>query len=285
MQDHQGASHEDQTPTPDDVARMYDNSSALLSEVMGGNIHLGYWDGDDDTRSVAEATDALTGMVADRLALSPGMRVLDIGCGTGRPAVYVAGTYDVHVTGITISPQQVELALARPEVGEGPGRVAFECADGMALPFPDGRFDAVYAIESFLHMDDRAKAIAEAARVLRPGGMLVMANPYVEGELTEAEAEIVAANRELFQIPPVGSADDYVGHLRDAGLEVTEVLDIGENVRRSHAVAADTVRRAGDGHDGAFRQQLSEVADIIERFGALQQVGYGLIAARTAAAR
>ncbi|MFE1775920.1 SAM-dependent methyltransferase [Streptomyces sp. NPDC059008] len=271
---------EQQIPTAADVGSMYDQSTDLLSEVMGGNIHLGYWRSEDDDASVAQATDTLTDMVADRLDLSPGLRVLDIGCGSGKPAVHIAGGRDVHVTGVTISAQQAEVAAARPEAGENSGQVSFRQADGMDLPFADGHFDRVYAIESFLHMSDRAKAIAEATRVLRPGGTLVTANPYQQGELDARETEIVAANRRLFQIPPIGDADEYVAHMEKAGLEVVEVLDIGENVRRSHTLAAAAIRQTKETFDDAFSEQLSEAADIIERFGDLPQIGYGIIAAR-----
>ncbi|MFF5530857.1 SAM-dependent methyltransferase [Streptomyces cinerochromogenes] len=275
--------HDAPCPAPDGVAGMYDHASALLAEVTGGGLPLGYWRGHDRSTSVADATDAtdaLTGLVADRLALSPGMHVLDIGCGSGRPAGYVAQTYDVRVTGVTIGSRQAGPVRARPGAGEGRGRVTFARADGMALPFPDGGFDAVYAIDSLLHMDDRAQAIAEAARVLRPGGRLVLANPYVVGALTVAEAGIVAAGRALFRMPPLGDAGDYLRHLGAAGLDIVEILDIGENVRRGHALAAAAIRHAGEGQDGASRQRLFEAADIIERFGALPQVSYGLIAAR-----
>ncbi|RLV10046.1 SAM-dependent methyltransferase [Streptomyces griseocarneus] len=271
---------EQQIPTAAEVGSMYDQSTALLSEVMGGNIHLGYWRSDEDHAPVEQATDTLTDMVAERLALTPGLRVLDIGCGSGKPAVRIAGLHDVHVTGVTISAQQAAVAGARPEAGENSGQAAFRQADGMDLPFADVTFDRIYAIESFLHMSDRAKAIAEAARVLRPGGVLVTANPYQQGELNAREAEIVAANRRLFRIPPLGDADDYVAHMDKAGLEVVEVLDIGENVRRSHALAAAAVRQARGTFDDAFAEQLSEAADIIERFGAVPQIGYGIIVAR-----
>ncbi|MFD8082547.1 SAM-dependent methyltransferase [Kitasatospora sp. NPDC059722] len=271
---------EQYTPTAADVGRMYDQSTGLLSEVMGGNIHLGYWRDGDDEASVEEATDTLTDMVAERLTLSPGARVLDIGCGSGKPAVRIAGTWGVHVTGVTISAQQAATAGARPEVGQGAGQVSFQQADGMDLPFADAHFDHVYAIESFLHMSDRATAIAEAARVLRPGGTLVAANPYQQGELTPREAGIVADNRRLFEIPPIGDADEYAGHMAKAGLEIVEMLDIGENVRRSHTLAADLIRQAQGADGSAFNEELSRAADIIERFGELPQIGYGLIVAR-----
>ncbi|MFE4517431.1 SAM-dependent methyltransferase [Kitasatospora sp. NPDC056783] len=271
---------EQHTPTAADVGKMYDQSTGLLSEVMGGNIHLGYWRDGDDEASVEEATDTLTDMVAERLTLAPGARVLDIGCGSGKPAVRIAGTWGVHVTGVTISAQQAATAGARPEVGAGAGQVSFQQADGMDLPFADAHFDHVYAIESFLHMSDRATAIAEAARVLRPGGTLVAANPYQQGELTPREAGIVADNRRLFEIPPIGDADEYAGHMAKAGLEVVEMLDIGENVRRSHTLAADLIRQARGADGSAFNEELSRAADIIERFGELPQIGYGLIVAR-----
>ncbi|MEE1757445.1 methyltransferase domain-containing protein [Streptomyces sp. SP18CS02] len=269
-----------QVPTSADVGSMYDNSTDLLSEVMGGNIHLGYWRDENDDSSVEAATDALTDMVADRLALRSGLRVLDIGCGSGKPATYIAIERDVHVTGVTISAHQAAVANRRPQVGDGNRQVTFRQADAMELPYPDEHFDRAYAIESFLHMSDRGKAIAEAARVLRPGGVLVTANPYQQGELDARGTEIVAANRKLFQIPPIGDADEYVEHMVKAGLEIVELVDIGENVRRSHTLAAALIRENNGSFDGSFNEELAEAADIIERFGDLPQIGYGLIAAR-----
>ncbi len=102
-------------------------------------------------------------------------RVLDLGCGVGAAAMYLAQRRPVEVVGVSISPTQVALAQ-RFATGSGPlrGSVRFVEADFTALP-PDLRgFDVAFAIESFVHADPAAAFFREAARALRPGGSLVV---------------------------------------------------------------------------------------------------------------
>ncbi len=93
-------------------------------------------------------------------------RVLDVGCGAGFLSNDMA-LRGREVTGIDIAADALAVARAH----DGSGRVGYVEADALALPFDDGCFDAVCAMDLLEHVEDPERVIAEASRVLAPGGM------------------------------------------------------------------------------------------------------------------
>lgn len=107
-----------------------------------------------------------------RLAqLGPGQRALDVCCGTGDVALALART-GAQVTGLDFSPEM--LAVARRRARALPAPVDFVQGDALALPFADATFDAVTLSYGLRNLADFAAGLAEMARVLRPGGRLVV---------------------------------------------------------------------------------------------------------------
>jgi len=123
------------------------------------------------TTKEAEAYDALAGRVTSRLAgplldavaAGTGSRLLDVATGPGYVAAEAAGR-GAEPVGLDFS--QTMLAHARTQVSD----VEFVLGDATALPFEDGSFDAVVAAFVLLHLAAPERAVAEAARVLKPGG-------------------------------------------------------------------------------------------------------------------
>jgi SAM-dependent methyltransferase len=99
-------------------------------------------------------------------------RVLDVGTGTGHTAFAVA-PHVASVVGLDLTPEMVEQARVL-QAQRGIANVTFEVGDGLALPFDDGSFDAVTNRQSLHHYADPARAVAEAARVLKPGGSFLL---------------------------------------------------------------------------------------------------------------
>jgi MPBQ/MSBQ methyltransferase len=102
-----------------------------------------------------------------------GTTVLDVGCGIGGSSRILARDYGFTVTGITISPQQVQRAQELTPDGLA---ADFQVDDAMALSFPDATFDVVWSIEAGPHMPDKQIFAQELLRVLKPGGLLVVAD-------------------------------------------------------------------------------------------------------------
>jgi ubiquinone/menaquinone biosynthesis C-methylase UbiE len=109
--------------------------------------------------------------IATRARLGPGMRVADVACGTGVLALEAAERVAPggSVVGIDINPGM--LAVAR---GKTTG-IDWREAPAEKLPFPDGEFDAVVSQFGLMFFENRARALAEMARVLRPAGHLAVA--------------------------------------------------------------------------------------------------------------
>jgi SAM-dependent methyltransferase len=110
--------------------------------------------------------DARAPLVAAVAEVGP-RRVLEVGCGWGELANWVARETEADVVAVDLSPRMVELARERG--------VAAELADVQELPFADGVFDVAIAAWMLYHVPDLDRGLAELARVLRPGGRLVVA--------------------------------------------------------------------------------------------------------------
>lgn len=111
----------------------------------------------------------------DFSGVGQGQAILDVGCGTGvvtRDLAQRVGSQG-QVVGIDPSRCLIEEAVRRIEKNELKERIEFQCADGAALPFPDGSFDLVVASAVFGHIPNGPEVLAEMVRVARPAGTVV----------------------------------------------------------------------------------------------------------------
>jgi len=162
----------------DSVANSYDDwtNDGILEFYWGEHIHLGHYGSQPRKKDFLKAkSDFVREMVRwgglDRLPADT--TVLDVGCGIGGSSRILARDYGFAVTGITISPQQVRRAQELTPTGVN---AQFQVDDAMALSFPDASFDVVWSIEAGPHMPDKAQFAKELLRVLKPGGILVVAD-------------------------------------------------------------------------------------------------------------
>jgi len=114
---------------------------------------------------------------AEYLLLEPadGMRLLDLGCGSGAAASYLAGTCNVDIVAVTNSAVQADICRRKFERYDGRVRVVLGDFDG--LDFADESFDAIYALESIGYTKDLDAWLARCWRMLRPGGRLLIRSP------------------------------------------------------------------------------------------------------------
>ncbi|MEO0462182.1 MAG: cyclopropane-fatty-acyl-phospholipid synthase family protein [Pseudomonadota bacterium] len=159
------------------VAHHYDIGNdfyALMLDPEHWQYSCAYWPRDEMT--LGEAQRAKLAHIAAKLAIRPGDRVLDIGCGWGGMAIFLAQNYDVSVTGITLSEEQA--ALAREHVAEAglTDLVRIEIIDYRDKAASGARFDRIVSVGMFEHVGQpQFEAFFEACRMLleEDGAMLI----------------------------------------------------------------------------------------------------------------
>ncbi len=136
--------------------------------------------------------------LAKLLGLEEGTRVLEVGCGTGGNACYLANKYGCHITGIDIAEQMVKQAQLRAEELDLTDKVSFKIGNAYDLDFPDGSFDVIYTIfvSQFL---DPSKAYKEFSRVLVRDGRLGINEMYREAEIPPEIKKKVDEGEQVFR--------------------------------------------------------------------------------------
>jgi sterol 24-C-methyltransferase len=167
--------------------------------------------------------------LALRLALEPGMRVIDLGCGIGGPMRNIARFADVDVTGITINAHQVRRCEQHnAAAGLGDRCRAIE-GDFAAIPCEERAFDAGFALEALCHAADRHAVFAEVHRVLRPGALLAGYEWCLTERFDPTDAEHQELKRTIedtIAIPALTDCGAVDGALRRAGFELLERADL-----------------------------------------------------------
>jgi 27-O-demethylrifamycin SV methyltransferase len=261
-------------------AEHYDRITESWRLLLGEELHYGVFE--TGTEPLPVATNALTQRMIDAAQLSADQTVLDVGCGTGAPACRLAAEFGVSVVGITTS--AVGVAVARSRTAKN---VTFEQRDGTDNGFPDASFDRVWVLESSHLMRERGRLIAECARVLRPGGRLVLCDLVRHRDIpfTEVRSRRVdfATLRTAFGDAHFEPLDFYRDAAADRGLEVDRADDLTEVTmptfdrwrENAHEHRDVVVAALGENGWSAFVRSC----DILEGFWRDGTFGYGLIAA------
>jgi len=161
------------------------------------------------------------------LGLNAADHVLDLGCGSGGPALFVAREVGCTVTGVDINAAGIRAGLAQSQEAGLRDRVNFRQADLQEpLPFPDGAFDAAVCLDVLCHLADRGRLFGEWHRVLRPDGRLLVTDPVVVTGLVSREEFATRASTGHFEFGPPGVNERL---LAEAGFAVERIDDVTEN--------------------------------------------------------
>jgi cyclopropane-fatty-acyl-phospholipid synthase len=213
--------HELNTPLRSrrNVAHHYDLDFDLYRQFLDADLHYScaYYAHADDT--LEQAQQAKCALIARKLCLKPGARVLDIGCGWGSLALYLAQHHDAQVLGITLSSAQLEVAQRRARERGLDDRVTFRLQDYRAL---EGQFDAIVSVGMFEHVGrpQYHRYFAQVSKLLAPDGVGLV---HTIGRLTPPSGTSPWINKYIFPGGYIPAASEVLPAVEDSGLLLTDL--------------------------------------------------------------
>lgn len=227
---------------------------------------------------------ALTRRLGQLMELAPGTRVLDVAAGRGTSAINLARDFGCNAVGIDYGAANVAAARLEARAVGLDDRVAFAVGDAERLPCADGCFDAVTCECAFCTFPDKRTAAGELARVLRPGGVVGLADLVRRGRLPADLDDLLAW---IACIADARPPEEYARHLAAAGFEVKAMedhdqalADLVRTMRLRLTGALVVARFKGAELPGADLARAGELARAAERAIADGSLGYLLVVAR-----
>ena len=220
-----------------DIAQYYDANTRKFLRYGGSGkvsaIHRAIWA--PSVTNSNEAVEYLNLLVAQALQPiiadnSDPVRCLDLGCGVGGTALYLAQKHNVTVTGITISETQCDIARRLAEQRQLSAKTEFIAADFESLPKRDV-FDAAYAIESFAHTRDAQAFMHMVAGQLASGGRFILCDDFAQHSPSLEAQRWIARFKRGWHLHTVLSVEQVCELANDAGLRLVEQHNLSPYIR------------------------------------------------------
>ncbi len=258
-----------------------DDADAFYSRIWGGqDLHLGiYFDGVTDIAEASVATvDHMLAALADAgAAPGPGSRIIDLGAGYGGSARRIAATTGASVTCLNLSDTQNDRNRVLTRAAGLADLVSIVHGDFADIPKGNDSFDVVWSQDAFLHAPQRDHVIAEAFRVLKPGGHLIFTDPM---EVPGAPAEVMAPIYDRLALPDLGSVEAYSAYARLVGFESTAWIDLSDHLpRHFQRVAEDLTARRAEVEEAASPAYVSRMLEGLDHWvsgGRAGQLAWGI---------
>lgn len=243
-------------------------------ETLSEDILQGY---DQDHYGGVEALNTL----ARKAGIQATSSVLDVCCGIGGPARYLAHNYGCHVMGLDLTESRIQSARRFTNMVKLDQLVDFRQGNALDMPFTDHTFDVVIGQEAWAHVPNKARLILECARVVQQGGIIAFTDIVQRGPLSVEELHRLQREMTFVELETLNGYDQ---HLTEAGCTVLEQEDLGDywatilrqRLEMYRSLKDETIAKFGDAH---YRQWDDTYSFFVGLF-ATKQLGGGRFIAR-----
>ncbi|MGI3211598.1 methyltransferase domain-containing protein [Roseovarius tibetensis] len=228
-----GVKEDGETDIRDVTEDYYDSDDAdtFYSTIWGGeDLHIGLYDTTDDIRTASDLT--IAEMVKRLPKMTAGSRVLDMGAGYGGAMRTLVRDTGCDAVCLNISETQNEYNLGKIRAAKLGSKINVRHGVFEDVPADNNSFDVVWSQDSFLHSDQRDKVIAEAFRVLKPGGHLIFTDPMQADDVPPGVLQPVY---DRLQLNSLGSMRFYREVAETLGFEIVEQDDMTGQLRNHYA--------------------------------------------------
>lgn len=196
-------------------------------------LNLGLWK--KGTKNLAVALVNLNREIAQLGEINAKHHVLDAGCGVGGTAIFLAKNFGCQVTGISLTPSQVQMAKENAKKSGVENLLHFEEGNFMHTRFEDESFTHIIGMESICYAEPKKDFLKEAYRLLKPGGKIVLAeNLQAKDELNPKEFEILYTKGfHGCQVQSLDTAKNYLNNLVEIGFKNGQCEDYTELIKPS----------------------------------------------------
>jgi SAM-dependent methyltransferase len=230
-------------------------SAQLRQEIYGEDIGQNSWLTADEYRAWLVW-----------LNLTPETYALEVGCGSGGPALFLARTTGAQIMGVDIDEHGVAQANRMAQALDLAARAVFQRADAsQPLPFADETFDAILCVDAINHLPDRLAILREWRRMLKPGGRLLFTDPLVVTGLLSSEEVAIRSSMGLAFFAPPGENARLIAQ---AGLTLERAEDATANVT---LIGEQRVQAREGRRVEVIAREGQETFDRLQRFYAMAQ--------------
>jgi tocopherol O-methyltransferase len=219
------------------IREHYDLASPYYKQLWGQHLHHGYYKTGNETKE--QAQEYLIRVLAERGRIRRGAKILDVGCGVGGGSLWLASELECKVTGVTISPVQVEMASEATKHLKNRPTFLLDDANNLRV---QGRFDVVWAVEVISHLSNRSGFFKRMADLLVPGGMYCEAAWLKDDGLSIRDEEKYIRPIEEGMLVALPDLTEYKRHMDENGLRLTFYEDASSAVAKTWDICLDIAK-------------------------------------------